>query len=83
MGETCTTCGAVCGSLPDLLEHVAVAHKDDDPTRSVEQNPEAHTSGVLCMLCGRRFPNAQALANHNLSPHGSEDAPWQAQTVTH
>jgi hypothetical protein len=77
MGATCTECGELCGSDAGLMEHMARAHKNGGPSRSVEQNPEAHTPGVLCMLCGRRFTTPQALAQHNLSPHRGADAPWE------
>ncbi len=58
--------------MPDLVEHMNREHAHDDPTLSVEQNPEAHTAGVVCALCGRRFPTGRALAEHNLRPHPPE-----------
>jgi len=69
MSETCTICGMPLGTPSALVEHLAAAHKYDDPTSSVERNPEAHAPGVVCALCGRRFPTARALAEHNLHPH--------------
>lgn len=69
MSETCGTCGAPLGNAVDLVEHTKTAHKDQKPTASLEMNPEAHRAGLVCALCGHRFPNARALAEHNLHPH--------------
>jgi hypothetical protein len=81
MSETCTMCGKPLGSAADLVEHMAAVHKHDDPTSSVEMNPEAHAPGVVCALCGRRFPNAKALAEHNLRPHPRQPGtPWSGPT---
>jgi DNA-directed RNA polymerase subunit RPC12/RpoP len=72
MSEMCTICGAEFAGAADLLEHKKLSHKDADPASDVEMNPEAHTRGYLCGLCGQRFPTAQALAQHNLQPHPME-----------
>jgi Zinc finger, C2H2 type len=62
-------CGAPFASAAELVDHMKTVHKDADPTSDVEMNPEAHTSGFLCGLCGRRFATAEDLADHNLHPH--------------
>jgi hypothetical protein len=69
MSELCTICGAEYGSASDLMVHLKADHKDADPATDVEMNPEAHTPGFLCGMCGRRFATPQALAAHNLQPH--------------
>lgn len=69
MSEECAICGAAAATPADLVIHTRTAHKNDDPTSSMEMNPEAHTIGLVCALCGHRFPNAAALAAHNLQPH--------------
>jgi hypothetical protein len=69
MSEICSICGAPMGNVADLVEHMQETHKHDDPTSSVEMNPEAHRPGLVCALCGRRFPNARTLAAHNMEPH--------------
>jgi hypothetical protein len=71
MSELCTICGAEYGSASDLMVHVKTDHKDIDPASDVEMNPEAHTWGYLCGLCGKRFSTPQALAEHNLHPHAA------------
>jgi hypothetical protein len=69
MSEACPICGAPEGSPARLVEHLRTAHKHDDPARDVEMNPEAHTPGVVCALCGERFATPKELAAHNLRPH--------------
>jgi C2H2-type zinc finger/Zinc finger, C2H2 type len=69
MSEICTICGASFGSPADLMAHTKTDHKDVDPASDMEMNPEAHIPGLLCGMCGRRFPTAEALARHNLEPH--------------
>ena len=69
MSEACTICAASFGSPADLMAHRRTAHKNADPSADVEMNPEAHTPGLLCALCGERFLTAQGLADHNLRPH--------------
>ncbi|MGA9839964.1 MAG: C2H2-type zinc finger protein [Thermoplasmata archaeon] len=69
MSNLCTICGAPCDSPADLMAHMKTVHKNDDPASDVEMNPETHRAGLVCALCGRRFPDAQSLANHNLHPH--------------
>jgi|HubBroStandDraft_1064217.scaffolds.fasta_scaffold17032_4 hypothetical protein len=71
MSEECTICGAAYGSPSDLVVHVRHDHKNDDPALDVEMNPEAHTEGHPCSLCGERFANSVLLAHHNLIPHGA------------
>jgi hypothetical protein len=71
MSELCTICGAQYGSASDLMVHLKADHKDADPASDVEMNPEAHTWGYLCGLCGRRFSTPRALAEHNLHPHAT------------
>ena len=72
MSELCAICGAGFGSAADLMVHRQTDHKDADPASDVEMNPEVHTTGFLCTLCGRRYPTAVALAAHNLGPHPRE-----------
>jgi C2H2 type zinc finger protein len=72
MSEMCAICGASSPSAADLLVHQRTVHKNADPTSSIEMNPEAHIPGLLCAMCGRRFPTAVALARHNLHPHSIE-----------
>ena len=69
MSEMCAICGAPESSPTSLVEHMRTAHKHDDPASSIEMNPEAHTTGLVCALCGHRFPTAAALRDHNLGPH--------------
>lgn len=69
MSETCSLCGEVFGSVTSLVEHENLAHSHDDQAQDVEMNPETHRAGLVCALCGRRFPTPQALAAHNLRPH--------------
>jgi hypothetical protein len=71
MSEVCKICAAPLASAAELVDHMKTAHKDVDPAADVELNPEAHTSGFLCGLCGRRFPTSEALAKHNLQPHSA------------
>jgi len=68
MSEVCSLCAAPCGSPAELVDHLKTAHKDVEAVADVELNPEAHPSGFLCAMCGRRFLTAQALAIHNLRP---------------
>jgi C2H2-type zinc finger len=79
MSEICTICGAPCGSPAELLAHMKAVHKGADPAADVEMNPEAHTAGFLCGLCGRRFRTAEALAEHNLHPRPGEHAAPELQ----
>jgi Zinc finger, C2H2 type len=72
MTEVCTICAAPFASAAELVDHMKSAHKDVDPASDLEMNPEAHTSGYLCGLCGRRYPTAEALAEHNLRPLATE-----------
>ncbi len=74
MSETCGTCGAPLGNAAELVEHAKTAHKGENPSASLEMNPEAHRAGLVCALCGGRFPNAHALAEHNLHPHSRSAA---------
>jgi hypothetical protein len=69
MSDVCTICGAPCGSAADLMLHMKQVHKNDDPASDIEMNPEAHKAGLVCALCGHRFPDAHALAEHALQPH--------------
>lgn len=69
MSETCAMCGVSKGSKAALVEHVRTAHQHDDPASSIEVNPEAHAPGLVCALCGLRFPTARSLLDHNLKPH--------------
>lgn len=69
MSEICAMCGAPSSSAADLVVHQRTVHKNADPAMSLEMNPEAHTSGFLCALCGQRFGTAPLLAAHNLEPH--------------
>ncbi len=81
MNETCDLCGELFGSPTSLVEHLREAHKNDDPSATIESNPEAHRAGLVCALCGRRFPSARALASHNLRPHPKPtDARWPGPT---
>jgi hypothetical protein len=81
MPEICTICGAPCASEPELVVHMKEAHKDADPAADVELNPEAHTRGFPCALCGQRFPTPQALAAHNLQPHSPESSAHRAEAA--
>jgi hypothetical protein len=67
MSENCAMCAAPFGSPAALVDHMRSDHKNDDPSRSLELNPEAHLAGLVCALCGVRFPSAEALTDHNLS----------------
>ncbi|HTX63555.1 MAG TPA: C2H2-type zinc finger protein [Acidimicrobiales bacterium] len=69
MSETCAICGAPKATAEELVEHMNTAHKNEDPASDVEMNPETHTPGYVCALCGHRFPTPAALARHNLQPH--------------
>ncbi len=69
MSEMCAQCEAVFASPAELIAHQKHAHAHEDPAESLETNPEAHTPGLLCAICGLRFRNARALAAHNLLPH--------------
>jgi hypothetical protein len=69
MSEACAICGAPQGSPESLIQHMKTAHKHDDPASDVEMNPEAHTPGLVCALCGQRFPTPATLQSHNLRPH--------------
>jgi Zinc finger, C2H2 type/C2H2-type zinc finger len=69
MAETCTICGAPFGSISELVLHMNSSHKDAPASADLEFNPEARQEGLLCALCGQRFPTRQALAMHNLQPH--------------
>jgi len=67
MSESCSECGAPFGSPHALLDHTRSAHRAPDPTASFNRNPEAHLAGLVCALCGKRFPSPAALTVHNLS----------------
>ncbi len=69
MQQTCHVCGTSMGSAAALIAHLRTAHRDAPPDADLELNPEAHTPGFVCGLCGRRFPTPAALARHNLAPH--------------
>lgn len=69
MSETCEHCGAPFGSPVSLVEHLQSAHAQDESASSIDWNPEEHTPGLVCALCGHRFPTAKALSQHNLRPH--------------
>jgi Zinc finger, C2H2 type/C2H2-type zinc finger len=69
MSETCTICGAPFASPSELVIHRRAEHRYAAASADTEMNPEAHTAGLRCALCGRRFASAPALAEHNLRPH--------------
>ena len=69
MSELCAMCGLSFGSHADLVIHYRGKHRDDDETTSLATNPEAHRPGLVCTLCGRRFPSPEALAGHSMGPH--------------
>ncbi len=69
MRDTCSVCGAPAASAAELLAHLRRAHRDASPEADLAMNPEAGTPGLVCGLCGRRFPTPTALARHNLGPH--------------
>jgi hypothetical protein len=81
MTEVCAICGAPCATAAELIVHQKEAHPNADPAADVEMNPEAHTAGFLCAMCGRRFPTPQALAAHNLHPHEAERVSSQTESV--
>jgi Zinc finger, C2H2 type len=69
MSETCEQCGEPFASPTSLMEHIHSAHPHEVGASSIDWNPEEHTPGLVCALCGRRFFSARALAQHNLRPH--------------
>jgi len=72
MSATCPICGAPEASPASLVEHLRVAHPSTDLAADIDQNPEAHTPGVVCAHCGRRFRSPRELARHNLGPEPRE-----------
>jgi hypothetical protein len=77
MAEECAQCGAYFGSPGDLMVHVRTAHKRPDPQASLNTNPESHIPGLVCALCGQRFPTPEALSHHGLRPHYRSNRPIQ------
>ena len=69
MSEMCSYCQQSFGSASDLVVHVKSRHRHEDPASTIETNPEAHTPGYVCTLCGRRYPTPEALAAHDRRPH--------------
>jgi uncharacterized C2H2 Zn-finger protein len=69
MAEECPDCGATFASPAELVAHVNSAHQGGDEDASMAMNPEARHPGLVCALCGQRFDDRQALAEHNLRPH--------------
>ena len=69
MPEECAYCGASQASKSDLVDHIRRAHGGGSPAASLATNPEAETVGLVCALCGRRFPDKESLARHNVTPH--------------
>jgi hypothetical protein len=69
MAEECAACGESFGSAEALVRHVKEVHANEAPGASLERNPESHTAGLVCALCGIRLRTPAEMARHNLSPH--------------
>jgi hypothetical protein len=69
VAEVCPDCGGSFSSPAELVIHIKSAHSGVNPKETLAMNPEAHRRGLVCALCGLRFPNRESLARHNLSPH--------------
>ena len=69
MAEICPDCAGSFPDPADLVYHLRKAHAGGDPKESLSINPESRRPGLVCALCGRRFPTPGALARHALSPH--------------
>jgi hypothetical protein len=69
MAEQCANCGASFASPSELVAHVKHVHTVIRADESLAMNPESHTPGLVCALCGTRFRSREALAQHNLRPH--------------
>lgn len=71
MPEECASCGAVFGSTQELIQHVH-AHSDAPGGELAPMNAPDQPGHVYpCLLCGAEFRTPQALALHNLEPHGT------------
>jgi uncharacterized C2H2 Zn-finger protein len=68
MAESCGYCGASFGGPADLVAHVNRTHRGGREEASLAMNPESRRPGVVCGLCGRRFPRPKSLMRHLLSP---------------
>lgn len=75
MAEQCAQCGASFSSATQLIEHTNERHGAVDREATLAMNPEASRAGLVCALCGKRFADRQALAQHNLSPHYRSNRP--------
>lgn len=69
MAELCADCGGTFASAADLVAHVKKAHGSIRPDESMAMNPESANPGLVCALCGVRFPTRESLARHNVRPH--------------
>jgi Zinc finger, C2H2 type len=69
VAESCPDCGVSLGSPAELVAHVKTVHGGVNPEETLAMNPESLRRGLVCALCGLRFPNREAIARHNLSPH--------------
>jgi len=69
MPKECADCGASLAGAAELVRHMEIAHRGGDPTASLSMNLESDRSGLACALCGQRFSDKAALAQHDLSPH--------------
>jgi len=69
MAEECAECGGWFASPTALVIHVKEAHSVIHGDQSLALNPESHTPGLVCALCGKRFRSREALMRHNFSPH--------------
>jgi uncharacterized C2H2 Zn-finger protein len=83
VAEECADCGATFANPAELVAHVKKAHGTINPAESLAMNPESHTPGLVCALCGIRFPNREALARHSLRPHyRTNESPRRSPTYS-
>lgn len=75
MAEECAQCEATFATPAELVLHMNEAHAGGNPPASPRMNLEAERPGLVCALCGKRFPNRTALAQHALGPHYRTNQP--------
>jgi uncharacterized C2H2 Zn-finger protein len=69
VAELCPNCGGSFATPAELMVHVKKNHKWSSPMETLSMNPESDTPGLVCALCGARFPDRESLARHNIRPH--------------